>query len=67
MNKGDNLGTITIDCCGLASGADGPRSYLVKAKKIDMQTFKGNLSTNHCAPTGSKVIPNPNPYMANKV
>ena len=32
-----------------------------------MHTFKGNLSTKHGAPPGSKVIPNPNAYMTDKV
>ena len=36
IKKGDNRGTITIACCGLASGADGPHFYLVNAKKIDL-------------------------------
>ena len=43
IKKGDNRGTIKISCCGLASGADGPRFHLVKAEKIDLQTFKGNF------------------------
>ena len=36
INKGENCGTITIARYGLASGADGPRFYLMKAEKIDL-------------------------------
>ena len=54
--KGDNRGTITIARCGLASGADGPHFYLVKAEKIDLQTFKGNFSTKHGALLGQKSL-----------
>ena len=43
INKSDNRGTITIARWGLESGADGPSFYLVKAKNIDLQTFKGNF------------------------
>ena len=67
INKSDNRGTITIARCGLASGADGPCFYLVKAEKIDVQTFKGNFSIKHGAPPGSKVIPTPNSSMTDKV
>ena len=67
MNTDNNRGTITISCCGLASGVDGPRFYLVKAEKIDIQTFKGDFSKKHKSPPGSKVIPTPNAYMTNKV
>ena len=62
-NTDDNRGTITIYRCGLASGFDGPRFYLVKAEKIDIQTFKVNFTKKHKAPPGSKVIPTPNAYM----
>ena len=54
-NTEDNRGTITISCCGLASGVDGHRFYLVKAEKIDIQTFKGDFAKKHKAPPGSKV------------
>ena len=67
INKGENHGTITIARCGLASGADGPRFYLVKADKINLQTFKGKFSTKHGAPPGSKIIPTLNAYMTDKV
>ena len=67
INKGDNCGNITIAHCGLASGADGPRFYLVKTEKIDLQTFKGNFSTKHSAPPGSKFVTTPNAYMTDKV
>ena len=66
-NTDDNHGTITISCCGLASGVDGPRFYLVKAEKIDLQTFKGDFTKKHKAPPGSKVIPTPNAYLTDKV
>ena len=66
-NTENNCGTITISCCGLVSGVDGPRFYLVKAEKIDIQTFKGDFANKHKAPPGSKVIPTPNAYMTNKV
>ena len=56
MKQYDNRGTITIDHCGLASGADGPCFNLLKANKIDLQTFKGNYSNKHGYPPGSKVI-----------
>ena len=36
INKGDNRLTIKIVRCGIASGEDGPRFYLVKAEKIDL-------------------------------
>ena len=39
----------------------------MKSKKIDLQTFKGNFSTKHGAPPGSKVIPTPNTHMTEKV
>ena len=67
INKGKNRGTITIARCVLESGADGPCFYLVDAEKIDLQTFKGNFSTKHGAPPGSKFIPTPNKYMMDKV
>ena len=67
INKSDNRGTITIARCGLAAGVDGPRFYLVKADNIDLQKFKGNFSTKHGAPTGSKGITTINAYMADKV
>ena len=67
INMDDNRGTITISCCGLASGADVPRLYLVKAEKIDIQTFKGDFAEKHKAPHGSKFIPTPNTYMTNKI
>ena len=67
VNKGENHGTITIARCGLASGADGPRFYLVKSEKIDLQKFKGNFSTKHGALPGSKVIPTLNAYMTDEV
>ena len=66
-NTDNNRGTITISHCGLASGVDGPRFYLVKVDKIDLQTFKGNFANNHKAPPGLKVIPTPNSYMTDKV
>ena len=67
INKGDSCGTITIARCGLSSGADGPRFYLVKSNKIGIHTFKGNFSTKHGAPPGSKVVPTQNAYMTDKV
>ena len=67
IDKGDNSGTITIARCGLASGANSPRFYLVKVKKIDLKKFKGNFSTKHGAPPGSKFIPTPDSYMTDKV
>ena len=62
-----NRGTITTYCCGLASGVDAPRLYLVKVEKIDLKTFKGNFAKKHKAPPGLKVIPTPNAYMNDKV
>ena len=56
INKGDNSGTITIARCGIESGADGPRFYLVKAERIDLQKFKGNFSTKHSAPLGQNLF-----------
>ena len=67
INKGDNRVTITIARCGLASGADGPNFYFVNAEKINLQTFKGNFSTKHGVPPGSRFIPTPNVYMMDKV
>ena len=52
MNTDDNRVTITIYLCGLASGADVPRFYLVKAEKIDIQTFKGDFTNKHKDPPG---------------
>ena len=66
-NTDDNHGTITIYCCGLASGVDGPRFYLVKVEKIDLQNFKGDFAKKHKAPPGLKVISTPNAYMTDKV
>ena len=63
-NTYNNRVTITIYCCGLASGVDGPRFYLVKAENIDIQTYKGNFAKKHKAHPGS-VIPTPNSYMTN--
>ena len=67
MNKGENCGTIKIYRCGIASGTNIPRFYVVKAKNINLQTFKGNFSTKHGAPPRSKFIPTPNVYMTDKV
>ena len=66
-NIDDNRGTINISCCGLAPGVVGPSFYLVKAEKIDLQTFKGNFAKKHKALPGSKFIPTPNSYMTGKV
>ena len=55
INKSDNKGTITIARCGLASGVDGPRFFLVKGEKIDRATFTGDFAAKHDAPLGSKV------------
>lgn len=66
MNKDDNRGSITISRCGLASGQEGPRFFLVKAEKIENKAFK-NFSQKHGAPPGSAVIPTPNAYMTDKV
>ena len=62
-----NRGTITIYRFDPASGVDGPRFYLVKAEKIDIQNFKVDFSKKHKAHPGSKVIPTPNAYMTDKV
>ena len=51
-NTDNNCGTITISCCGLASGVYAPRFYLVKAEEIDLQTFKGDFTKKHKAPPG---------------
>ena len=67
ISKGENCVTIKIARCGIASGAYGPHLYLVKGEKIDLQTFKGNFSTNHSDPPGSIFIPTPNAYMMDKV
>ena len=40
MNKDDNHDTITIYRCGIASGADGPQLFLVKAENIELDTLK---------------------------
>ena len=66
-NTNNNRGTISISSCGIASGVDDPYFYLVKAEKIDIQTFKGDFKKKHKAPPGLKVIPTPNSYMTNKV
>ena len=66
INKGDNHGTIKIACCGLESGEDSPRFYMVKARKIYLQTFKGNFSTKHGAPPGSNAITTSNAYMTDE-
>ena len=63
----DNHGNITISWCGLASGVDGTRFYLVKVEKIDLQNFKGDFAKKHKAPPGSKVIPTPNAYITDEV
>ena len=67
MNTEDNRGTITMSCCGLESGVDGPHFYLVKEEKIDIQTFKGDFANKHKAPPGLKVITTSNAYMTDKV
>ena len=66
-NTDNKRGTITFYRCGLASGVDGPRFYLMKAEKIDIQTFKDNFAKKHKAPLGSKVITLPNAYTTDKV
>jgi hypothetical protein len=67
INTSDNKGTITVARCGLASGIDGPRFFLVKGEKIELSTFKGNFAAKHDAPPGSKVIATPNAYMTDNV
>ena len=67
MNIDDNRGSITIARCGIASGSDGPCFYLIKGEKVDLDTFKGDFSSKHGAPPGSKVIATPNAYMTDKV
>ena len=66
-NTDDNCRTINISRCGLASGVDCPRLYLVKAENIDIQTFNVDFAKKHKAPPGSKSIPTPNAYMTDKV
>ena len=66
-NTDNNRGTITIYCCGLASGIDCPRLYLAKAENIELQNFKGDFAKKHKALTGQKVITTPNAYMNDKV
>ena len=66
-NTDDNRWTINISCCGIESGVDGPRFYLVKEEKIYLQTFKGDFLKKHKTTPGSKVIPTPNTYMGDKV
>ena len=66
MNKDDNRASITITRCGLASGDEGPRYFLVKADKIENKALKGDFSKKHGGPPGSKVIPTPNAYMTDK-
>ena len=61
INKSDNKGT------SLASGADGPRFFLVKGEKFDRATFTGDFAAKHGAPLGSKVIATPNAYMTDNV
>jgi hypothetical protein len=67
INKSDNKGTITIARCGLASGVDGPRFFLVKGEKIDQATFTRAFAAKHDAPLGSKVTATPNAYMTDMV
>jgi hypothetical protein len=66
INKDDNRASITICRCGLASGDEGPRYFLVKAEKIENNALKGDFARKHKAPPGSKVIPTPNAYMTDK-
>ena len=51
-NTDNNRRTITIFICGIASGVDGPRFYLVKAENIGIQNFKGDFKKKHKAPPG---------------
>ena len=52
MNIDDNRGSINIAQCGLASGSDGPRLYLIKGEKVDLDTFKGDFSSKYGTPPG---------------
>ena len=67
MNKYNNRGTITIARRGLASGADGPQLFLVKAEKIDLDTFKKEFSGKQSAPTDPQVFTTTNEYRTDKV
>ena len=67
MNIDDNRGSITIARCGIASRLDGPRFYLIKGEKVDLETFQGDFYSKHGAPHVSKVISTPNAYTTNKV
>ena len=66
-NTDDNRRNITISFCLISSGVCGPRFYLVKVEKIDIQNFNGDFAKKHKAPPGSKVIPTPNSYTTDKV
>ena len=55
INKDDNCSSITISCCGLASGHKGPHFFLVKAEKVEHDAFK-NFDKKHKAPAKLAVI-----------
>ena len=40
LNTNDNHDSITINHSGSASGAEGPRMFLIKSKKVDNDCFK---------------------------
>ena len=67
MNIDDNRGSITIAQFGLSSGSGGPHFYLIKGEQFDLDTSKGEFSSKHGAPPGSKFIATPNAYMTDKV
>ena len=50
-------------CAGSSAETDGPRIYMTKGVKVDMETLRGDFAKKHNAPPGSGVYATPNAYL----
>ena len=62
----DNCDSILQLRAGSSAGADGPRIYMTKRVKVDLETLRGDFSKKHNAPPGSGVYATPNAYLNDK-
>ena len=59
----NNCGIISSFRAGSSTGADGPRIYMKKGVKVDMENLRGYFANKHNAPHGSVFYATPNAYI----
>ena len=62
----DNCDSILQLRAGSSAGADGPRIYMIKRVKVDLETLRGDFLKKHNGPPGSGVFATPNGYLIDK-